>query len=326
MLNRRQLLVGVGIATGCPRTAVAQTASNATIGYLSTLSERQAATQVQMFRRGLAEAGFLEGRNVTIEYRWAEGEYDRLPSMAADLVRRKVGLIMAQAPPAALAAKAATHTTPIVFVVGFDPVAAGLVASLSRPGGNATGMTLFSLPLGQKRLEILRELSPNVSVVAMLINPRSPDSMSEVLAVQAAAEALKLQLKMFDATSPAEIDAALALIVQQRVDALLVGTDPFFINERDQIVRLATRSRLPTIYPFRDYVVAGGLISYGANIGNSYRQAGIYAGRLLKGDKTTELPVMQPTTFELVINLRMANEIGIDIPAVLHARSDEVIE
>jgi putative ABC transport system substrate-binding protein len=296
------------------------------VGYLSTLSEVQAKTQLDMFRRGLGEIGFAEGRNVSIEFRWADGKYDRLPALAGDLVRRNVSVILAQAPPAALAAKAATTTIPIVFVVGFDPVAAGLVGSFNQPGGNATGMTLFSLPLGQKRLELLRELVPKSSTIAMLANPLSPDAIPEIGAVQAGARALDVHIKLVNASSPEDIDAAFAAIAQLRPDALIIGTDPFFLDRREQIVALAARAKLVTIYPFRDFVVAGGLISYGANIGNSYRQAGIYAGRILKGDKPDELPVMQPTTFQLVINLATANALGMDVPAVVHARSDEVIE
>jgi len=326
-MRRRECIVLLGgtVATW-PLVALGQSVATPTIGYLSTLSEAQARTQLDMFRRGLGEAGFAEGRNVRIEFRWADGKYDRLPALAGDLVHRNVAAILAQAPPAALAAKAATATIPIVFVVGFDPVAAGLVASLNRPGGNATGMTLFSLPLGQKRLEMLRELVPKSSTIAILANPLSPDAIPEIGAVHAGARALDIQIKLLNASSPDEINAAFATIAELRPDALLVGTDPFFLDRRKQIVELAARAKLATIYPFRDFTVAGGLISYGANIGNSYRQAGIYVGRILTGAKPDELPVMQPTTFQLVINLRSAKTLGIDVPAVLHARSDEVIE
>jgi putative ABC transport system substrate-binding protein len=326
-VRRREFLVALGGATAMwPVRARGEEAIPPKVGYLSTLSEVQAKSQLAMFRRGLGEAGFAEGRNVSIEFRWADGKYDRLPALAGDLVRQNVSVILAQAPPAALAAKAVTTTIPIVFVVGFDPVAAGLVGSFNQPGGNATGMTLFSLPLGQKRLELLRELVPKSSTIAMLANPLSPDAIPEIGAVQAGARALDVHIKLVNASSPEDINAAFAAIAQLRPDALMIGTDPFFLDRREQIVALAARAGLATIYPFRDFVVAGGLISYGTNIENSYRQAGIYAGRILKGAKPEELPVMQPTTFQLVINLATANALGIDVPAVVHVRSDEVIE
>jgi putative ABC transport system substrate-binding protein len=296
------------------------------IGWLSAISERAAAKHLALFARGLGENGFAPGRNVSIEYRWANGQYDRLPTMAADLVRRPVDVILAQAPPAALAAKAATATIPIVFVVGIDPVAGGLVASYSRPGSNATGVSMIMGPLGQKRLEIVRELVPKASVVALLHNPASPDAAPETRDVQATAQANRLQLRLLNASTPAELEAAFASIGAQRPDALLVGGDPFFLVQRHSIAEQVTRARLPAIYALREMVEAGGLISYGANIPNSYRQAGIYVGRILKGAKPADLPVMQPTTFELVINLKTARAQGIDIPPILHARSDEVIE
>jgi putative ABC transport system substrate-binding protein len=324
--NRRELITLLGGAVAWPLYARAQQPALPVIGYLSALSEAGVPAQVAAFRRGLTEVGLTEGQSVVIEYRWADGQYDRLPAMAVDLVRRPVNLILAQAPPAALAVRAATTTIPIVFVVGFDPVAAGLVASFNRPGGNATGMTLMTAPLGQKRLEIVRELAPKATVVAMLVNPVSPDAVPEIRDVQAAAQAIGLQLKMFTASTPAEIDSAFTAIAAQRPDALLVGSDPFLVLRRESVVALAARLGVPVVYPFRDFVASGGLISYGTNIANSYRQAGIYAGRILKGAKPADLPVMQPTTFELVINLKTAKALGIDIPPTLHARSDEVIE
>jgi putative tryptophan/tyrosine transport system substrate-binding protein len=325
---RRREFIGVlgGAAVSLPVAARAQQPAMPVIGYLSTLSEAPAAAQLAAFRRGLSETGFAEERNVAIEFQWAEGQFQRLPAMAAELVRRPVALILAQAPPAALAAKAATTTIPIVFVVGFDPVGSGLVASLNRPGGNATGMTLISQLLGQKRLEMLREFVPKASIIAMLVNPISPDAIPEIGLVQAGAQALGLQIEMFNASTPSEIGAAFAAIAQRKPDALLVGTDPFFVNRREDLVARVARLRIPVIYPFRDFAAAGGLISYGTNVANSYRQAGIYAGRILKGDTPADLPVMQPTTFELVLNLRTAAALGIDFPTTLHARSDEVIE
>jgi putative tryptophan/tyrosine transport system substrate-binding protein len=296
------------------------------VGYLSTLSEAQVARQLQAFRRGLAETGFVEGQNVEIDYHWAEGRYERLPAMAAALAARPVSLILAQAPPAALAAKAATTRIPIVFVVGFDPVVAGLVQSLSNPGGNATGLTLVSNALGQKRLEIMRDISPRAAVAAMLVNPVSPDTPGEIESVQAAAKALGLELVIFKASKPDELDAAFDRIAESHADGLLIGTDPFFLDHRAALIARAAQARIPTIYPFRDYAAAGGLLSYGTDIAASYRQAGIYAGRILKGAQASDLPVMRPTRFELVINLKTAAALALEIPPVVHARSDEVIE
>jgi putative tryptophan/tyrosine transport system substrate-binding protein len=296
------------------------------IGWLSGISEQAARVHHTQFLRGLRENGFAPGRDVSIQYRWAEGNYDRLPALAAELVRLPVDVILAQTPPAALAAKAATATTPIVFVIGIDPVIAGLVASYNRPGGNATGATMIMATLGQKRIEILRELAPKASVVAMLVNPESPDSPPEIRDVQAAASANGLQLRLLNASTPPELDAAFAALDAQRADALLIGADPFLYVQREKIVAQAARSGLVAVYPIREFVEAGGLISYGASIANSFRQAGIYVGRILKGSKPADLPVVQPTTFELVVNLKAAKAQGIDIPPSLHARSDEVIE
>lgn len=324
-MRRREFITVLSGAAAWSLAARAQE-ERPVIGFLSAVSEAATPASVSAFRRGLGETGFVDGRNVTIEYRWAEGRYESLPAMAAQLVRRPVSLILAQAPPAALAAKAATADIPIVFVVGFDPVGAGLVTDLNHPGGNATGMTLINNVLGQKRLEMLRDLSPKTSTVAMLVNPVSPDTISEIRSVQTGALALGIKLAMFNASTLSEIEAAFNSIAEQRPDALLIGGDPFFLGQRTEIVARAGRLSLPTIYPFREFVVAGGLMSYGANIPNSYRQAGIYAGKILKGAKPAELPVMQPVTFELVINLKTASALHIDIPATLHARSEEVID
>jgi putative ABC transport system substrate-binding protein len=325
-MRRREFISFVGGAAAWPVSARAQQSAMPVIGYLSALSETKVAHQLAAFRRGLSETGFTDRRNVLMEFRWAEGQYQRLPAMAAELVRHPVSLILAQAPPAALAAKAATATIPIVFVVGFDPVGAGLVTSLNHPGGNATGMTLISFVLGQKRLEMLRDISPKASVIAMLANPLSPDAIPEIGSVQAGAQSLGLQLAMYNASTAREIEVAFAAIATQKPDALLVGTDPFFTDQAADIVGRAAGLKIPAIYPFREFAAAGGLVSYGTNIASSYRQAGIYAGRILKGAKPADLPVMQPTTFELVINLKTAKALGIDIPPTLHARSDEVIE
>jgi putative tryptophan/tyrosine transport system substrate-binding protein len=324
-MKRREFLGVLGGLTVCRSDTNAQPAPPV-IGYLSTLSEAQVAPQTAAFRRGLAEVGFSEGKNVAIDFRWAEGRYERLPAMAKELVERPIALIVAQAPPAAIAAKAATAAIPIIFVVGFDPVGAGLVASMNKPGGNATGMTLVSSALGQKRLEVIREIVPKASVIGLLVNPLSPDTAPEIASIQAGAQAMGVRLAMFNASEAREIENAFKDITARKPDALIVGTDPLLLNKRDDIVRLATTLKIPAIYPFRDYAVSGGLVSYGTNIANSYRQAGIYAGRILKGDSPGELPVMQPTAFDLVINIRAAAAMGIDIPATLHARSNEAIE
>jgi len=325
-VRRRAFIASGSAAAVWPAASRAQQQAMPVIGFLGTSSEAQTRAQVAAFRRGLIEMGFAEGKNVAIDFRWAGGQYDRLPTMAAELVARPVAIIAAQAPPAALSAKAATTTIPIVFVVGFDPAAAGLVGSLNRPGGNVTGVTLMSVLLGQKRLEMLRELAPKAAVIAMLANPISPDALPEINPVQAAANSLGLQLSMFNASTPSEIDAAFNAIAERRPDSLLVGTDSFLLSRREQIVAGAARLKIPAMYPFRDFADAGGLISYGTNIPNTYRQAGIYCGRILRGDKPSELPIIQPATFELVINLKTAQALSIDIPATLHVRSDEVIE
>ena len=309
-----------------PIAARAQPASMPVIGFLNTLSEAASAKHQIQFRRGLGETGFVPGRNVAIEFRWAEGRYDRLPAMAVELVRRGVDLIVAQAPPAALAARTATTRIPIVFAVGIDPVAAGLVASYNRPGGNATGITLVAGPLGQKRMEILRELLPRAATAAVVVNPFSPDAPPEIREVQIAAQAIGLEPRLFNASSLAELETAFAAVEAQRPDGLLLGTDPFFLVQAKWIVERIARLGLVAVYPFREFIEAGGLISYGTNIANMWRQVGIYAGRILKGAKPADLPVLQPTTFELVINLKTADSQRIDISPSLHARSDEVIE
>jgi putative ABC transport system substrate-binding protein len=296
------------------------------IGWLSALSKSTIPAIDVQFRRGLSEVGFTIGGNVRIEERWAEGHYERLPALALELVRHPVDVIVAQAPPAAVAARTATTTIPIVFTVGVDPVGAGLVASYARPGGNATGVTLITGPLGQKRIEILRELVPKASSIGMLVNPYGPDTAPEIRDVQAAARANNLELRLFNASTPTEIETAFKQISEKRPDALLIGSDPFYVIVRQNIVAQVAHLGLAAIYPFREFVEAGGLISYGTNIPNSYRQVGIYVGRILKGANPAELPVVQPTRFELVINLKAAKTSGFNIPPDLHARSDEVIE
>jgi len=327
-MRRREfigLLLG-GSAAAWPPVLRAQQRPVPTIGFLSSLSQTQTTHLVSAFRRGLSETGLVEGEGVAVEYRFADGQYERLPALAAGLARHPVNFFMAAAPPAALAAKAATATIPIVFVVGFDPVAAGLVASLSRPGGNATGMTLISTELAQKRLGILLELVPKATVIAMLVNPVSPDSIPEIGATQAVAQQRGLQLQMLNASTPDELNAVFASLDQKRPHALVVASDPFYVIRREELAAQVARLAIPAIYPFREFPAAGGLISYGTNIANSYRQAGIYAARILKGAKTADLPVMQPTTFELVINLKVAKTLGITVPLTLQVSADEVIE
>jgi putative ABC transport system substrate-binding protein len=324
---RRREFLGVlgGGAIGWPLAARAQPAMPV-IGSLSAFSEGPASPQLGGFHQGLQESGFVEGQNVAIEFRWADGQYDRLPGMAADLVRRPVTLIVAQSPPAALAAKAETTTIPIVFVVGFDPVAAGLVGSMGRPGGNVTGVSLQLTVAGGKRLGLLRDLAPRSSVIAMLVNPISPNAAPEIAVVLAAAKKIGLQVKVFNARTLNELDAAFVAIEEQRPGALLISPDPFLVNQRKQIVILVARLGVPAMYPQRDYVAAGGLISYGTNIAKAYQQAGLYAGRILKGAKPADLPVIQPTTFELVINLKTAATLGLAVSNAMQLLADEVIE
>ena len=279
------------------------------------------------FRQGLGQAGYFEGKNVTIEYRWAEGQYDRLPALAAELVARKVAVIAAVGgEPSGLAAKAATATIPIVCSLGGDAVEAGLVDSLNRPGGNITGVTLMAQEMGPKRLEFAHQLVPNGNAFAALVNPKFPLALAEARDMQAAARSLGLQLAVLDASTQSEIDAAFAGLVRHKVDALLINTDPFLLGQREQIVQLAARTNIPAMYFLSDFVDAGGLMSYGPKVVNSYRQAGIYVGRILKGEKVGELPFVQPTRFDLVINLRTARALGLEIPTILLIRADDVIE
>ena len=289
------------------------------IGFLSRRSPSESASVEAAFREGLKEAGYIEGQNLHIAFRWADGQFAQLPSLAEVIVA--VGGVNA-----AFAAKSATATIPIVFVVGGDPVANGLVTSLNRPGGNITGMTVMSAELVLKRLELLREIAPKLAALAMLANPLSPESTSEIKDVQAAAQTMGLQLKIFNASTLNELSTAFTAIAELRPDALLVASDPFFLLRREELTVLAARIGAPAIYPFREFAPSGGLISYGTNIASTYRQAGIYTGRILRGVKPAELPIMLPTQFWMVINLKTAKTLGLDVPTTLLARADEVIE
>ena len=306
---------------------VAQQSAMPVIGFLSSLSSSEQLHVMLSFRRGLNEAGYFEGRNVRIEYRWAAGQYGLLPVLAADLVHHQVAVIAAiSGTPAALAAKTASATIPIVFAMGSDPVAFGLVTSFNRPDGNITGATFFTAGLGPKRLELLRELVPGAKAVAMLVNAANPPGAADMTNVAAAAHVIGLQAKVFDASTSGDIDTAFALFANERPDVLFVGPDPLFLVHRDKLVALSARGCDTDDLADREIAEAGGLISYGASRQEAYRQAGHYCGRILKGEKPGDLPVVRVTKFELVINLKTAKALGLDVPATLHARADEVTE
>jgi putative ABC transport system substrate-binding protein len=323
-MKRRELItLIVSAAAAWPLAARAQQPAIPVIGFLSSRSPGESASVVGGFREGLKEAGYAEGRNVHIAFRWAEGGYDRLPALAAELVDIRVTVILAAGgTQTGLAAKAATSTIPIVNI-GSDPETAGLVASLNRPGGNVTGVSLLSVPLSAKRLELLRELVPTAMIIGVLLNPNTPNAEIESREIQAAARTIGQQIRVVSASTGRDIDAAFASITQQGIAALVIGAGAFFDSQRDLVVALAAQYRVPTIYPF---AAPGGLISYAASVPEGYRQAGIYVGRILKGDKPADLPILQPTKFELVINMKTAKPLGINVLPTLLARADEVIE
>ncbi len=323
-MRRREFITLIGSAAVLPRAARAQKSAMPVIGFLSSRTSEQAGYVVAAFRKGLEEAGYVEGKNVTTEFRFADGQNDRLPELAADLVRRQVAVIVAGGTSGP--AKQATATIPIVFTTGNDPVEAGLVKRVNQPEGNITGATFFSGALIGKQLELLREIAPNTRHIGLLINPKSPAAELQTKDALTATLAVALQFDVFRASTQSELETPFASLARLPNAALLVGVDPFFDSRPDQFATLAARYRVPTVYNLREFVVAGGLMSYGASITDTYRQAGVYAGRILKGSKPSELPIQFPTRFELVINLKTAKALGLPVPPTLLARADEVIE
>lgn len=326
-MKRREFITLVGGAVGSPLVARAQQKTLPVVGFLNGTGAADVASDVAAFRKGLGQTGYFEGRNVVIDYRYAEGQYGRLPALVADLVRRQVAVIFASSTPATLAAKAATATIPIVFFVGSDPVEMGLVGSLNRPGGNLTGMTNLASEAGPKRLELLHELLPTATNIAVLVNPASRAlAEPQTQALQSAAQKLGLQLQLLNATTEGEIDAAFVAIAQQHADGLVIATDTFFNVRRQQLAALALRYSLPTVYQYRDFAAAGGLMSYGTNLTEMFYQIGVYIGRVLNGEKPAELPVQEATKVELVINLKTAKALNLDVPLTLQQRANELIE
>jgi putative ABC transport system substrate-binding protein len=317
-----------GAATAWPLAARGEEPTPPVVGFLHSGPAASNAHLVDAFLRGLTEAGYVEARNVAVEYRWAEGHYDRLPGLALELVRRPAAVIFGGAPPAAMAAKAATTTIPIVFVSGDDPVKSGLVETLNRPEGNVTGISLFSgSQLGAKHIELLHELAPAASTVALLANPdNTTQTQAQTELTEAAARRFGLRLHVLNASTVSDLDRAFATLAELRIGGLVVGGDPFFTSQRDRLIALAARRAMPAIYNLRQFVTAGGLMSYGSSITDAYRQAGIYSGRILKGARPSDLPVMLPTKFELAVNLKTAKDLGLEVPPTLLARADEVSE
>jgi putative ABC transport system substrate-binding protein len=324
---RRRDFLGVlgGAAATWPLAARAQQAVMPLIGFLHSGSSILYARLVHAFRDGLNETGYIEGRNIAIEYRWADGQYDRLPILAADLVLRQVAVIVANSP-AIPAAKAATTTIPIVFQTGSDPVAGGLVASLNRPGGNLTGVSTMNVELTPKRLELLRELVPTATAIGLLVNPTNPNADTQSRGLKAAAVALGLQLHVLYASNERDFDTVFTTLAQLRVGGLVIAPDAFFISRSEQLAELTVRHALPAIFSYREFAAAGGLLSYGGSSTDQFRQAGIYAGRILKGERPADLPVQQVTKIELIINLKIAKALGLTVPLSLLGRADEVIE
>jgi putative ABC transport system substrate-binding protein len=327
-MRRRQFITLIGgMAIAWPVAARGQQPPLPVIGFLSSASAEPYKPFVSAYRSGLKESGFVEGQNIAIEFRWAEGHYDRLASLAAELVRRPVTVIAASGGlPSVSAAKAATATIPIVFTLGSDPVKFGIVASLNRPGGNITGVSLLAYLLDAKRVELLHELVPSAKVFTMLVNPKNTQVEAQLTDFQASTRSLGLAQIILEASTERDIDTAFTTLVQQRGNALVVSADPFFLSKRDQIIALAAHHMVPSIYEWREFANAGGLISYGVSLKDAYRQAGVYAARILKGEKPFDLPVVQPTKFELVINLKTARALGILVPQSLQVAADEVIE
>jgi ABC-type uncharacterized transport system substrate-binding protein len=327
-VKRREFITLLGgAAAAWSLSARAQQPGMPVIGYLSARSPKTDVPMLSAFRSGLSEHGYVEGTNVAIEFRWAGGQYDPLPELAADLIRRRVAVIVTSGgPPPALAAKAATATIPILFVTAGDPVQEGLVASLHRPGGNVTGVNVFFYSLGAKQLGLMRELLPNADLIAVLVDPRMPSAESQANDTEAAARAIGQRLIVFRASSEREIDAAFASLVQLRAGALVIGPDPLFLARSEQLGALAFRHAIPAICPYREFAAAGGLTSYGTNISHLFRQVGIYTGRILKGEKSADLPVEQAVKLDLVINLKAAKALGLDVPMSMLMRVDEVIE
>jgi ABC-type uncharacterized transport system substrate-binding protein len=325
-MKRREFINFLGAAVAaCPHVARAQQQTVPVIAFFNSATAEGYADMVAAFRRGLAENGFIEGRNIAVEYRWADGQFDRLAALASELVRLPVAAIAANGP-AAIAAKAATSTIPIIFSVGFDPVEIGLVASLNRPGGNLTGATVLNVELGPKRLELLHELVPAATAMAALVNPAGPDAGPFVRGLAPAARTLGLQLHVLRASTVGEIETAFAALPQLRVGGLVIGNDPFFNTRTEQLAALAARFATPTIYQFRQFAAAGGLMTYGGRIADAYNIVGAYTGRILKGEKPADLPVQQATRVELIINLKTAKALGLTFPITLLGRADEVIE
>ena len=326
-MRRRSFIALLGGAAAWPLVARAQQPAMPAVGFLNSASAAEWTRFLTAFRRGLRETGFVDGVNVTVEFRWAEGQYDRLPTLATELVNRGIAVLVATGgSTSALAAKAATTTIPIVFSTGGDPVQEGLVVSLDQPGGNSTGVSLLTNVLVAKRLEILREVVPNASVIGMLLNPRGAGAKAQLEDVEKAARTIGQQVHILRASSEREFEAVFATFAQTRIGALLVGADPLFSSRRDQLVALAARHRIPSIYEWREYAEAGGLMSYGSDLADGYHQVGIYVGRILKGEKPADLPVVQLTKVEFVLNLKTARSLGLTISLPLLGRADEVIE